>query len=623
MSGIVGIYNLDGRPVDRADLTAMTMAIAHRGPDGAGQWVDGPIGLGHRMLRTTPEAVGESQPLLDDTGALCLTLDGRVDNREELLAALGPSSRGPGQDSDAALILRAYRQWGQGMAERIVGDFALALWDARRQELFFVRDFLGKRSFYYHLDRRKIRFASEPQAVLLDPSIPREPNEGMIGELLARRLTSTSETLFKHLLRLPPAHAMTVSPTGVRVRRYWSWDPDRNLGHQSDAEYAEGFLELFEQAVRVRLRSTGPVAAELSGGLDSSSVVSMVESLRAGSSLALPFATYSMVFPGRKCDESHFIDSVVSRWGTDSYRVTPGPVDAGPYEAQVARYLDLSDYPNGMMGHTHLRLATEHGSRVILTGQGGDEWLEGSYCSPADLLAGFRIRALIRKLGTARQTGMGSPLSCLLRYGVRPIVPPSISVPLSKGLGRGPLPSWLRRSFCRRNSLEDRIRSRRARRPTYAAADVAAWLDDGGQAHGNEIGERSAAWRGIEEREPFSDRRLVEYALALPDEQLRAWESGKYLLRHAMTGLVPEAVLTRPDAASFTHVFCEDLQHQGGERLFEDMTLASLGWVDGNAICQLYRDMNHRYVTGDPASYRNTCQLWLLVSIERWLRLAV
>ena len=143
MSAIFGIYYLEGRPVDRTDLERMLESLAHRGSDGADLWSEGPVGLGHRMLWTTPESVHEKLPLLNHTGDVVLTADARIDNRDELLAVLGLTACPPAQVADSQLILAAYEKWGEHCPEKLLGDFAFALWDGRKQILFCARDTSG------------------------------------------------------------------------------------------------------------------------------------------------------------------------------------------------------------------------------------------------------------------------------------------------------------------------------------------------------------------------------------------------------------------------------------------------------------------------------------------------
>ena len=221
MSGIAGIYNLDGRAVDPELLEQMTAAIAHRGPDGSGKWIHRNVGFSHQKLSTTPEALRETQPLYDDDLKLGLTFDGRIDNRaeiRELLEAAGARLR---TDSDAEMVLTAYRCWGKACAAKILGDFALAVWDAGNRRLFCARDVLGIRPFYYYFDSRTFIFASELQQIFRLPLVPREPNEGMIGEYLVSAVNNKEETLTKGILRLPPAHLLIVEPGRIRKQDYW------------------------------------------------------------------------------------------------------------------------------------------------------------------------------------------------------------------------------------------------------------------------------------------------------------------------------------------------------------------------------------------------------------------
>lgn len=166
MSGIAAIYNLNGRPLDRALLLRLTDVIAHRGPDGSGLFVDGAVGLSHQMLRTTPESLHEEQPLADETGNLILTLDGRVDNRNELKAALKAKGFGLRADTDAELVLLAYQAWGEECPQRIIGDFAFVVWDKRNRHFFCARDPMGIRPFYYYLDDRTFLCGSELRQIL-------------------------------------------------------------------------------------------------------------------------------------------------------------------------------------------------------------------------------------------------------------------------------------------------------------------------------------------------------------------------------------------------------------------------------------------------------------------------
>ncbi|PYN44096.1 MAG: asparagine synthetase B, partial [Candidatus Rokuibacteriota bacterium] len=315
MSGLAGVYGLDGRPVDVSLLRRLTEAVAHRGPDGEGYWTDGAIGLGHRIARTTPESLGEKQPLLDERGALCLVLDGRVDNRAELAAWLRAAGVHLRTDTDAELVLQSYALWVDGCASRIVGDFAFAIWDRRRRRLFCARDPLGTRPFYYRDDGPTFMWGSELRQLLDTLPLDPEPNEGVLGEYLSSRLVDSRETLYRGILRLSPGHVLTVEDGCVRTTRYFDVDPRREIRYRSDDEYAEHFREIFREAVRCRLRSVTPVAVFLSGGLDSSSIVGAAARLVRDGHVAGPgFETYSLDFTRPAADERSWVDDVARMW---------------------------------------------------------------------------------------------------------------------------------------------------------------------------------------------------------------------------------------------------------------------------------------------------------------------
>ncbi len=625
MSGIAGIYNLDGRPVDRALLGRMTNVIAHRGPDGSGHWICDQVGLGHRVLHTTPESLQEKQPLVDDSGNLCLTLDGRVDNRDELITTLCVNGKAKEQITDAELILKAYEKWGEQCPQRLIGDFAFVIWDRVKQQLFCARDALGVKPFYYCNDGRRFLFASELHQIFEDSSIRREPNEGMIGEYLASAITNQEETLYRRILRLPPGHYLLVRPGYLRKQRYWDIDPTYSVRYQNDEQYAAHFLQLFKEAVRCRLRSHQPVGVYLSGGLDSSSVVGIAHMLYREE--ALPnrgFETFSMLFPGLACDESAYIRDVVRMWGIKCTTVSPEELNAPCYSELVHRYQDLPDYPNGATLDPLRTLAREKGVRVLLTGLGGDEWLTGSFYHYADLLRQFRILSLIRQIRwDSRVSGIIFPPFPVLRVGLWPLLPQSARQAIKRALRRRDrLPCWVDPQFARRTQLTERIRQEPLGRrfTSFAQGDLYKKLTNGWQTHSVEMEERAASWFGLEQRHPLNDRRIVEFALALPEEQRWRRDQPKYVLRQALRGFLPGTVRQRRTKADFSHLFAEALKTQGGERLFDSMAIMSMGWVDRARVRSMYQQMAQLYLQGDEGYITPVWPLWMVFGIELWFK---
>jgi asparagine synthase (glutamine-hydrolysing) len=424
------------------------------------------------------------------------------------------------------------------------------------------------------------------------------------------------------VLRLPPAHVLIVQPGRLRKERYWDIDPARKIRYRTDAEYAEHFSEIFKEAVRCRLRSQWPVGVYLSGGLDSSSVVGVVQSLyRAGVTADPGFETFSMLFPGLPCDESAYIQDVVRMWGIKSNAVYPKASDASGYSTQVQRYHDFPNYPNGSMSDSLKALAHAKGFRVLLTGLGGDDWLIGSLYHYADLLCRLRILALIRQARfDSRVSTMIVPLSSVFRYGVKPLLPRSVRRAMRWMLRRDGFPRWMDPHFARRIHLAKRLRREAVRRPfsSFAQEALHRTILSGFGAHFFEVEERSASWFGLDQRHPLHDRRIIEFALALPEEQRWRRDQPRFVLRQAMQGLLPETIRQRLTKADFSHVFAEALQAQGGEGLFDSLTIASMGWVNGERLSGMYREMAQLYAGGDLGYTRYLWLLWLAYGIELW-----
>ncbi len=256
------------------------------------------------------------------TGELVLTADARLDNREELIGGLGLDDRPPGEITDSQLILAAYERWGEDCPKHLVGDFAWVIWDGRQQTLFAARDHFGAKPFYYYFDQDRILvFASEIQAILAVPGVPRQLNEVMVADYLLPRFDDQTITFYQGILRLPPAHCLRYGPGGVKTWSYWSLDPSRELRCKSPQDYLEGFHHHFLEAVRPRLRSAFPVGAMLSGGLDSSAITCVARHLLASGN-GPPLKTFSAIFPKvPESDEQPFINAVLAQGNLEPHYI--------------------------------------------------------------------------------------------------------------------------------------------------------------------------------------------------------------------------------------------------------------------------------------------------------------
>ena len=620
MSGLAGVFGLHGRAVDAKLLRKLTAAVAHRGPDGEGYWSDGPVGLGHRISRTTPESLSEKQPLLDERETLCLILDGRVDNRAELAAWLRDEGACLRADTDAELVLQSYALWADGCASRVVGDFAFAIWDRGRRRLFCARDPLGIRPLYYWIHDQTFVWGSELRQVLDTLPIGPEPNEAVVGEYLSGRLVDLEETLYRGIRRLAPGHVLTVDGGGVRAVRYFNVDPRREIRYASDDEYAEHFGEILREAVRCRLRSVRPVAVFLSGGLDSSAIVGVAARLARDRDAREPgFEAYSLDFSRAAADERGWVDDVAKLWRMPVTHMRADETVVPPLADQVAELRDFPDLPNAHPWGLLLDEACRRGSRAALWGYGGDEWLTGDTAHCADLLRRLRLITLARRVrddlrSLNRLGGPPTGLADAVRSCVFPLVPRSVKR-LARRLRSWDVPDWIAPGFARRVALQERLGREIAvpRFATFAQCAIARQLQSGWSVAEYEMVDRFEGRRSMESRFPFNDRRLIEFALALPEDQRWRGTETKFILRRAGRDLLPPSVARRASKGDFTYLFTTSLEHEGGAQIFARLRLEADGFVRGARV----REMYDRLRRGD---LRCLGPSWMIFATEVWYR---
>lgn len=628
MSGIAVLYQWDGAPADRSTVERMIAVIPQRSVDGFGIWGNGPVAIGHAKLQTTPEASAETSPFVDETSGLVLSMDGRVDNRDELTAELNSHGHRVGTGTDAEIMLRAWQYWGTEAPARVIGDFAFALWDPSKRTLFCARDPLGVKGFYYFNGPGFLLCASELHQLFQDPRVIRRPNEPAIADMLVRTPVNRQETLFEGIVRLEPAHYLSVSPRGVECRRYYDLDASREITYRSDDEYSDHFLSLFKEVVRCQLRSNKGVASELSGGLDSSSIVCLTEQLRRDGEVQVPsFETFSVRLETGPAAEAEYVEEVLHKYPHRHTYLPPAMASLGQLIAQVAHYLDLPDFPNSVCADYTPLLGNRNDLRVRLTGLGGDEWLGSTYLAYADLLSQLRIVALLRRLRIDRNQPAGfAPFpgyaKALARYGVLPLVPYRLKAALRPWLLRPPeLPPMVAPAFAARTKLLDRLSARQQwpRCRSFAQQFLYRVYSSGFLAYALEMDARWTAGFRLEGRNPFLDRRILEFAYAIPDNQRFRPGVSKFVLRNSMRTILPERIRLRSSKADLTEFYPMALIALGGERLFDRLNVVKNGWVDGVVVRSLYRSMAEAFSRRDPSYMENVLELWNIFAVELWL----
>ena len=548
MSGLVAVFDRDETGIARKDFRATLTRIDHRGPDGSGEWYDDRVAVGHQRLASTPESQFDDQPHRDD--GLVVAGDVRLDNRNELFETLDVDGE-RGRVPDSHLLLAAYRRWGERCPERLIGSFAFVVWDADKEAFFCARDRFGVKPLYVYDGDDAFVVASEMKALLAFPFVPSAVDEVKIGDFLEGTFHDKERTFYRSLRRLPPAHAATIQADDTEERRYWDLDATRTVTLESDAAYEGRFRELLDQAVDCRLRSSGTVGTALSGGLDSSSITVTARELLPAQQLLPTFSNVYDDIPS--ADEREFIESVTSRDGYSPHYVFLD--DVGLFEDREGMFEHYDLPPHDTMHHgiwERVKRADHVGVDVLLEGALGDSATGYGLGLFAELLRTGRWRHLRRETRAMADMLDVAPRRVLFHHAVKPLVPDAVRHVHSKVHGYGgvyaPDNPTLDPEFVDRIGLRDRLRdagdegsvlretARRRQRRSLLYGMIPASL---------EMTDLAFAAFGLEPRYPFTDKRLVEFSLAMPPSQqlLDGWT--RSIVRRSLSDILPEKVRTR------------------------------------------------------------------------------
>lgn len=569
MSSICGVVWRDGRAVEAEQLARMVERLAHWGPDAIGRWHEGAVGLGQLTLWSTPEACAEPGPFRDGASGIVIAADARIDNRDELIRRLALDVGAAVAIGDVELIVRAYLKWGTECLERLVGDFAFALWDPQTRRLFCARDPMGIRPFFYFCDDRRFLFGSEIKAIFTDPEVPREHDLRQFAVALSGLPTFDDRTSFKHIRSLEPASALCLDASGLRIWKYWRLELDHEIRLAHDDDYVDAFEEILQQAINARLRSTGRVGCLLSGGLDATTCLGMA--LRRGNIPRERLSAFSWALregdDWHEPDERPFIEAFLRE----------NPMDHHYVFSDGARLFDLPpemqahrDGPEWRADHCQMlptfAAARARGARVLIHGAGGDETV--SYMAPDYVLS--RILegdwAALRAEADARATGGVRARWRAWKGLVRPLLQPArLRTPFAH--------QWVYRRRCER--VIDPTELGIPIAPGLAAeTGLVRYVKEASQPRlkgawhhllrANQIyvltqmhvmSDQMAAWDyaasyGIECRYPYLDRRVIEFAVAMPPRQHRHGGMNRRLLRRVAMRHLPAKIAQRPDKSA-------------------------------------------------------------------------
>ena len=603
MSGIVGLFHRDGRPADEAAVQRMLATIPHRGRDGRAVSVSGPVGLGLNVLVNTPEAKNEGL-LHGAGGALSIVADVRLDNRDELVEALSFPDRPLSEVPDSALLLAAYEKWGERCPERLLGDFAFAIHDRPRERIFCARDHFGLKPFNYHLSEGLFAFGSEVKAVLAIEAVPGDFNEARIADFLIGgmgELCSPFATFHEAVVKLPPAHSLTVGRSGAEERRYWRIEDAPELDIP-ESDYEESFRDLFGTAVEARLRSAKPVAIMLSGGVDSASIACMAER-RLGDAAPSRLRHYSGVADaGFPCAETPSLDVLAGVLTAPSVRIRAD--EMARFSGEVDRLLDSADDPF-VCDMADLRLActvsaANDGCGAICNGVDGDIITSVTAVVHAAAIESGAVGAIQETWSIWRVhgdwtlpslRGLAEEVLSTLRFCY---VPLWLKRPVQRRRDARRLPAHFG-TLCRPELAEQAGFDRRAREFTArllgpfssARAVHEARINYPFMAVANDRYGSMVSEFGMESRSPFQDRRLAEFCVALPWKWKAKRGRRKHVLRASMAGVVPDAVRWRDDGNSVLwrgHLHSRRLRAESVRCDVQNASDRLLAYVDAGAL---------------------------------------
>lgn len=631
MCGIVGAYHFDGRPISPALLERMTSCLAHRGPDDFGhalfhtdgtvsQWKEqrpetaANVGFGTRRLKII-DLSAVSQPLSNTERTLWLTFNGELYNYLELRGELSSLGHRFLTMTDTEVVLAAFTEWGDSCFGRFNGMWGLAIYDTRDGSLILSRDRWGVKPLYVHRTAEHLLFASEIKALLLHPSVPRAPDGYTIFNYAARHyrwVDGGRRTFFEGIENVLPGTFWRVDARGrVTEGRYWSLKPDRIASVSGDADVLEQFRNLFEDAVRVRLRSDVPVASMLSGGLDSSSVTCMAAKLSGA-----PITTFSARYQERAFDEGEYIEDTIRHISADGRFIWPKP---GDLLGTLGTMLQAHDEPIcTVTWFAHWLVMKEvagMGFPVLLNGHVGDE-LFGGYWGHypyyfADLERdndpAFHVE-YDQWMGNHNRDPQEYPrfkaqLARIHRGEITKADPftlyPDVVTPdfrsTYSALPNRPNP------FASRGNLTEKLYDEL----TYETVPATLRPED-----------RNSMAFSIETRSPFLDYRLVEYAFALPNRFKIRNGLGKWVIREGMRGIIPEKVRMRTDKQGFnapTREWYRDQNRMTVREILASRSLRERGILDQDAVLRRFDE----HVAGGADHY---LAIWQWLNLELWMR---
>ena len=628
MCGICGkVYHSIDRGVDGELLRSMASVINHRGPDDEGIYVKSNVGLAHKRLSILDLSPAGHQPMSNEDGSIWIVFNGEIYNFLDLRDDLQKRGHTFRSRTDTETIIHLYEEKGVECVHDLRGMFAFAIWDENKKRLFCARDRAGKKPFVYAHTEDGLIFASELKALLKDPALKRNLNHTAIHNYLTYQYVPSPMSIFTSVKKLPPAHILIYERGDLKIKRYWNLSYQDKLQLSSVEEYGEQFRDLFEEAVKIRLRSDVPLGAFLSGGVDSSLVVAVMSRL-----MDQPVKTFSIGFEEEAYDEVAFARLIAEKYKTDHHEFIVKP-DAVSILPQIVWHYNEPFADSSAIPTFYVSKMTRDFVTVALNGDGGDESFAGYERYVADKLADYYrrvppfmregiIRRIVDKL--PHSTNRRNFFRRLKRFVKGISEPPErryvrwicffdnemkgdLYTPSFKDLNReydsvDLTVKWYERAdaeqFLDRTLFVDVM--------SYLPEDLLVKVDIASMAH------------SLEARSPFLDHKVMEFAASLPPNlKLRGMET-KFLLKHTLSDIVPQEILQRKKMGFGVPLdvwFRNDLKEMAYDVLLDQKSIER-GYFRKEYVSKMLDEHVSK-------QYDHSYRIWALLFLELWHKMFV
>jgi asparagine synthase (glutamine-hydrolysing) len=613
MSVQAGIWNFDGKPVDRNLLGEFSEALKQQGPDGEFCHVDRSIALLYRPFHSTAESRLEKQPYVSGRGFV-MTWDGRLDNREELAREL--CHEVPATATDVALVAAAFDRWESECFRRIIGDWAVSIWNPQERELIFACDFMAIRHIFYYLKRDSVWWATDLTPLVLLSGDKFHIDDEYIAGYFAHD-PEAHLTPYREIRQVPPGQFVRIRNNTRHIERYWRFTPKSRVRYKSDAEYEEHFRYVFRQSVRRRLRSDSPILAELSGGLDSSSIVCMADDILAKEGAEVPrldtLSYYDQTEP--QGDDRLYLTKVEGYRGRTGYHIDASKSGTSSTLLKCREFHVLPGYiATGCdLEAERATVVRNGGFRPVLSGIGGDEFLGGipdPIAQLADLILQCKLLTLGKQL-VAWSLVKRQPWVHLLCRSYMSLVPSIIRHYFAEEARVDP---WINRHFAARTKIGKRM--------IDVHDHFGLWLpsrraySSGILLMANKLAKGQSSSLQLEEwRFPYLDRDLIEFLFSIPATQLLRPGERRSLMCRSLVQVVPSDILSRKTKQVGARTPVAGLETMMGDLqvIFDSSLTSSLGYINKT----VFLNRLHAATNGQKI---HIVRMFRTIALELWLR---